>query len=152
MRLFIVMTTILLAAMLVSGHPGRTNEEGCHYCRTNCEQYGLQQDEYHCHESTTTIENSVESSSTSVKTTSTTSSKKTTSTKESSSSVISSSSSIETTVEVLKLENGIEKDIYEENQVQSLIYESDDYKARRNALYFFSFILILVLAKFVVKK
>ncbi len=32
-----------------SAHPGRKEPNGCHYCRTNCAQYGLKQDEYHCH-------------------------------------------------------------------------------------------------------
>jgi len=30
-------------------HPGRTNRYGCHYCRTNCERWGLEYGEYHCH-------------------------------------------------------------------------------------------------------
>lgn len=35
--------------MVVQGHPGRTDANGCHYCRTNCANWGLQNGEYHCH-------------------------------------------------------------------------------------------------------
>ena len=34
-------------------HPGRTDSNGCHYCRTNCARWGLNQDEYHCHSGNT---------------------------------------------------------------------------------------------------
>ena len=30
-------------------HPGRTDSSGCHTCRTNCPNWGLSYDEYHCH-------------------------------------------------------------------------------------------------------
>jgi hypothetical protein len=30
-------------------HPGRTDSRGCHTCRTNCEAWGLDYGEYHCH-------------------------------------------------------------------------------------------------------
>jgi hypothetical protein len=30
-------------------HPGRTDAYGCHTCRTNCPSWGLDYDEYHCH-------------------------------------------------------------------------------------------------------
>ena len=33
----------------VFAHPGRTDANGCHVCKTNCEQYGLSYGEYHCH-------------------------------------------------------------------------------------------------------
>lgn len=32
-----------------AAHPGNTASDGCHYCRTNCEQYGVAYDERHCH-------------------------------------------------------------------------------------------------------
>ena len=39
----------LLFPFTVSAHPGRTDENGGHYCRTNCEKLGYKQGEYHYH-------------------------------------------------------------------------------------------------------
>ena len=33
----------------LSAHPGRTDENGCHTCWTNCDKWGLDYGEYHCH-------------------------------------------------------------------------------------------------------
>lgn len=33
----------------INAHPGRTDVNGCHYCRTNCNKYGLSNGQYHCH-------------------------------------------------------------------------------------------------------
>jgi endonuclease YncB( thermonuclease family) len=33
----------------VEAHPGRTAADGCHYCRTNCDAYGVPWNERHCH-------------------------------------------------------------------------------------------------------
>ena len=30
-------------------HPGRTASDGCHYCRTNCDKWGVPWGERHCH-------------------------------------------------------------------------------------------------------
>ena len=30
-------------------HPGKTAADGCHYCRTNCDAYGVPWNERHCH-------------------------------------------------------------------------------------------------------
>lgn len=30
-------------------HPGNTAADGCHYCRTNCDRWGVPYDERHCH-------------------------------------------------------------------------------------------------------
>ena len=30
-------------------HPGNTASDGCHYCRTNCEKWGEDYGERHCH-------------------------------------------------------------------------------------------------------
>jgi len=40
---------ILLLPSNALAHPGRTDSEGCHTCKTNCEQWGLKSGEYHCH-------------------------------------------------------------------------------------------------------
>lgn len=41
----------LLNINFASAHPGRTDSNGCHYCRTNCVRWGLSDGEYHCHNS-----------------------------------------------------------------------------------------------------
>lgn len=33
----------------ISAHPGNTAADGCHYCRTNCDKWGVALDERHCH-------------------------------------------------------------------------------------------------------
>ncbi len=30
-------------------HPGGTDANGCHTCKTNCEKWGLHYGQYHCH-------------------------------------------------------------------------------------------------------
>lgn len=46
---------LLLAALLLIlpsvtlAHPGRTDSSGCHTCKTNCPNWGLDYGEYHCH-------------------------------------------------------------------------------------------------------
>lgn len=37
------------ASSLLHAHPGRTAADGCHYCRTNCDKYGVPWNERHCH-------------------------------------------------------------------------------------------------------
>lgn len=48
----------LLAVFLSSGdvfaHPGNTASDGCHYCRTNCDKWGVPWNERHCHGGSTT--------------------------------------------------------------------------------------------------
>ena len=33
----------------ILAHPGRTASDGCHYCRTNCDEWGVPWNERHCH-------------------------------------------------------------------------------------------------------
>lgn len=33
----------------VQAHPGRTASDGCHYCRTNCDYWGVPAGQRHCH-------------------------------------------------------------------------------------------------------
>ena len=40
---------VLLTSTSIQAHPGRTDSNGCHTCRTNCEKWGLAYGEYHCH-------------------------------------------------------------------------------------------------------
>ncbi|PAK41585.1 YHYH domain-containing protein, partial [Priestia megaterium] len=42
---------------IVSAHPGRTDANGGHYCRTNCEKWGYEYGEYHYHNSSTSSSN-----------------------------------------------------------------------------------------------
>lgn len=44
------LTTIFFVVQPVSADPGKTDEDGCHFCKANCEKYGLTYGVYHCHE------------------------------------------------------------------------------------------------------
>ena len=43
---------LLCSIETVFAHPGRTDSNGGHYCRTNCPSWNLSYDEYHFHDST----------------------------------------------------------------------------------------------------
>lgn len=47
--LIIVVIMIVCFTPNVYAHPGRTDSNGCHTCRTNCERWGLSYGQYHCH-------------------------------------------------------------------------------------------------------
>ena len=168
MKRLLLAVLILMLISEVYGHPGRTNSEGCHTCKTNCEQYGLQYGEYHCHNKTSsngTINNSNDSTTSSGTTSSTKTSISTTS-KKITTSIKKQEVKITTTVleeltgsaikegdiKLVSTIENIEKDIYPKTSINQIAYESSDYKARRAALYMFSFILILVLIKFIIRK
>lgn len=34
-------------------HPGKTAADGCHYCRTNCDKWGVPWNQRHCHTGST---------------------------------------------------------------------------------------------------
>lgn len=65
-RLIMIMI-VILSPLYVEAHPGRTDSNGCHTCRTNCAKWGLSYGQYHCHGKT----NSSTSSSNTNKTTTT---------------------------------------------------------------------------------
>ena len=44
----------LLFSSPVSAHPGKVAADGCHYCRTNCNKWGVPWNERHCHGGTNT--------------------------------------------------------------------------------------------------
>lgn len=48
-KFIIVILLIGMMPSVVLAHPGRTDSNGCHYCRTNCTKYGLSNGQYHCH-------------------------------------------------------------------------------------------------------
>lgn len=43
------LTVFLVFTADVSAHPGRTASDGCHYCRTNCDKWGIPWNARHCH-------------------------------------------------------------------------------------------------------
>lgn len=45
----IALVLLFISPMIVLAHPGRTDSNGCHTCRTNCENWGLSYGQYHCH-------------------------------------------------------------------------------------------------------
>ena len=49
-KLLAVSSVLSLSISLeASAHPGRTAADGCHYCRTNCDSWGVPWNERHCH-------------------------------------------------------------------------------------------------------
>jgi hypothetical protein len=48
-RLILVLAILLFLPAFVSAHPGRTASDGCHYCRTNCDKWGVPWGKRHCH-------------------------------------------------------------------------------------------------------
>ena len=61
--------TILIIVITISfsfskesyAHPGATAADGCHYCRTNCDKYGVAWNERHCHGSNVSPQEAVPS-------------------------------------------------------------------------------------------
>ncbi|MFA7209371.1 MAG: hypothetical protein WC120_03715 [Parcubacteria group bacterium] len=50
-----ILACVILLGMIVFSdnafaHPGNTASDGCHYCRTNCDKWGVAWNERHCHE------------------------------------------------------------------------------------------------------
>lgn len=52
LKIFISISMIMLP-ISVFAHPGRTDSSGCHTCKTNCSSWGLDNNEYHCHNGNT---------------------------------------------------------------------------------------------------
>ncbi len=48
-HIFLLLFLIITMPYEAHAHPGRTDSNGCHYCRTNCAKWGLSNGEYHCH-------------------------------------------------------------------------------------------------------
>ena len=49
----LLVLTVFFMSGFVSAHPGRTASDGCHYCRTNCDKWGVPWNARHCHNSYT---------------------------------------------------------------------------------------------------
>lgn len=45
----IILILITLIPTIVFAHPGKTDANGCHTCKTNCSKWGLYNGQYHCH-------------------------------------------------------------------------------------------------------
>lgn len=52
-KFILIIIVCLLFPLNVFAHPGGLDSKGCHYCRTNCAKWGLEQNEYHCHSDNT---------------------------------------------------------------------------------------------------
>ena len=50
-RLFFLMALVSMVPVLASAHPGNTASDGCHYCRTRCDYWGVAWNQRHCHNS-----------------------------------------------------------------------------------------------------
>lgn len=51
----LVATLLVFSTVPAAAHPGNTDSDGCHYCRTNCASWGVPQDAKHCHGGTTSV-------------------------------------------------------------------------------------------------
>lgn len=49
MRAVGILLVLALSSTLAQAHPGRTANDGCHYCRTNCSSWGVPKNQRHCH-------------------------------------------------------------------------------------------------------
>ena len=55
LAILVIVSIIFLSRISdVEAHPGRTAADGCHYCRTNCDRWGVPWNERHCHGGTIT--------------------------------------------------------------------------------------------------
>ena len=45
----VIFSLILLFPSVILAHPGRTASDGCHYCKTNCDEWGVPWNQRHCH-------------------------------------------------------------------------------------------------------
>ncbi|MED4585790.1 YHYH domain-containing protein [Brevibacillus choshinensis] len=48
-RFILAFSLLVIPFSVVEAHPGRTDKNGGHTCRTNCEKWGLQYGQYHYH-------------------------------------------------------------------------------------------------------
>jgi len=49
LAVLLVIVLFIFSATSVNAHPGNTASDGCHYCRTNCDKWGVPWNERHCH-------------------------------------------------------------------------------------------------------
>lgn len=53
--IFSFLVFITFFPFTVFAHPGNTAADGCHYCRTNCDKWGVPWNERHCHGGAATV-------------------------------------------------------------------------------------------------
>ncbi len=49
MRALVILLLIIASSSSAFAHPGRTASDGCHYCKTRCDYWGVPWNERHCH-------------------------------------------------------------------------------------------------------
>ena len=49
-RLMLSLFMVLLFPPLIFAHPGRTDSNGCHVCRSNCAKWDVEKGVKHCHQ------------------------------------------------------------------------------------------------------
>lgn len=47
--LLLAVSLFVFGSTTANAHPGNTASDGCHYCRTNCDKWGIPWNERHCH-------------------------------------------------------------------------------------------------------
>ena len=110
----VILILITFIPTIVFAHPGKTDANGCHYCRTNCAKWGLYNGQYHCHNGGTGESSS--SNNTTKKTT-----KKTTTNKSSTTRRTTTTSTSTTTTQVIKNnDTTIKKIIIDETLYQNV--------------------------------
>lgn len=62
---FALISLITLSVRFAYAHPGRTASDGCHYCRTNCDSWGVPWNARHCHGGVPATINTIETEPTS---------------------------------------------------------------------------------------
>ncbi|MBD3238584.1 MAG: hypothetical protein GF332_03025 [Candidatus Moranbacteria bacterium] len=50
-KVIIVLLILFVSFPNAQAHPGNTAADGCHYCRTNCDKWGVPWNQRHCHNS-----------------------------------------------------------------------------------------------------
>ncbi len=49
MEVTVIVFSTLATTQFAWSHPGRTASDGCHYCKTNCDKWGVPWGLRHCH-------------------------------------------------------------------------------------------------------
>lgn len=48
-KILLILVIVIFFPSISFAHPGRTASDGCHYCRTNCDKWGVAWNQRHCH-------------------------------------------------------------------------------------------------------
>lgn len=122
----IILILITLIPTIVFAHPGKTDANGCHYCRTNCAKWGLYNGQYHCHNGGSS--GSSVSNNTTKKTT-----RRTTTTKRNTTTRTTTASTTTTTTQVIKNnDTRIKEIIIDETAFQNI--EDINYRTKNSSV------------------